>query len=94
MTLLLRKEISRRGVPSPGGEKHHTPAALEGTQERVHPLHCMESPERESNLSKVTEQLSPRSTLENGRDTVSYSFVFSQPNLTGNKTIRLIAGDD
>ena len=62
--LLLRTETSRRGVHSPGGEKHHTTAALEGTQERVRPPHCTESPERESNLSKVTEQLSPRSTLD------------------------------
>ena len=80
--LLLRTEPSRRGVHSPGGEKHHTAAALEGTQERVRPPHCTESPERESNLSKVTEQLSPRSTLDKWEGQASYSFVFfpAQPN--------------
>ena len=91
--LLLRTEISRRGVPSPGGEKHHTLAALEGTQEHVHPPRCTESPERESDFSKVTKQLSPRSTLDK-RERHSLLFFCVLPSPTKQGTIRLIAGDD
>lgn len=85
--LLLRTEISRRGVPSPGGEKHHTPHTTHQQHWKGHrnvfTLRLVHRAQRGKAASPRSQSnLAPDQPWINGRDTVSYSSVFfpAQPN--------------